>query len=154
MSYCLYLFKFTLLYFSYWVDQSPQSIGCAAKSPICSTLSILSMVYFVKQKSFIVTQSNLFCFFRVLWAVLFKFQKSFLILKSQRQSPIFSSFSFMVLCITLRPLIHPEFTSVYDLRQESSFISTREAVFHHHVLNDLPFLHSFLVSPVSLSTSI
>ena len=108
------MFPVGLTTFSFLV--SLVSLMCRKFSHLFNSLNF-STVYFAEQQSLTLTQSNLvlvMCF--VLWVILFKFQKSFLIPKSQRQSPTFSSFIFMVLCITFRPSVYLEFTSVSDIR--------------------------------------
>ena len=65
--------------------------------------------------------------------------------------PMFSSKSFIVLSLTFRSLIHPEFIFVYAVRECSNFILLHVAVqfSQHHLLKRLSFLHCISLPPLS-----
>ena len=63
--------------------------------------------------------------------------------------PVLSSRSFMVSGLTVRPLIHFEFTFVYGIRECSNFILLYVALqfSQHHLLKRLSFLHCMFSPP-------
>ena len=63
---------------------------------------------------------------------------------------MFSSKSFIVSGLTLRSLIHSEFTFVYGVRKCSNFILSHVAgqSSEHHLLKRLPFLHCIFLPPL------
>ena len=75
----------------------------------------------------------------------------FLGFMSKSVLPTFSSKSFIVSCLTLRSLIHFEFTFVYGVRDCSNFIVLHVAVqfSQHYLLKRLPFLHCIFLPPLS-----
>ena len=70
--------------------------------------------------------------------------------------PMFSSRSFIVSGLTLRPLIHFELIFVYGVRKCSSFILSQvvDQFSQHHLLKRLSFLHCILASFIKDKVSI
>ena len=75
----------------------------------------------------------------------------FLGFMSKSVLPTFSSKGFIVSCLTLRSLIHFEFTFVYGARDCSNFIVLHVTVqfSQHYLLKRLPFLHCIFLTPLS-----
>ena len=65
--------------------------------------------------------------------------------------PMFSSWSFIVSCLTFRTLIHFEFVFVYGIRKCSSFILLQvvDQFSQHHLLKRLSFLHCIFLPHLS-----
>ena len=64
--------------------------------------------------------------------------------------PMFSSRSFMVLCLIFKSLSHFEFVSVYGMKENSNFVDLHAAVqlSQHHLLKRLSFFHCIFLPPL------
>ena len=116
---CLYILEINPLSVDSFANIFSHSEGC---------LLVLFMVSFAVQKLLSLSKSHLFVFVFVSFALGDRSKKILPWFMSKIVSPMFSSRSFMVSCLTFKSLSHFEFIFVYGVRECSNFMLLPVAV--------------------------
>ena len=132
----LYILDINLLSFISFANIFFHSVDC---------LFILSIVSFAVQKLLSLIRSHLFIFAFNSFALGGWSKKILIWFMSENVLPMFSSSSFVVLCLIFKSLNHFEFIFVYGVRECSDFMDLHVAVqiSQNHLVKRLYFLHVY-----------
>ena len=144
---CLYMLDINPLLVISFANTLSHSVGC---------LFVLLMVSFAVQKLLSLIRSHLFIFAFISFTLGDGPPKYFCYLCQK----VFFCRSFIIFCLTFRPLVHFEFIFVYGVRECSnsftcnclvylSFTCSWTVVSQHHLLKRLSFLHCIFLPPLS-----
>ena len=138
---CLYILEIKPLLVTSFANIFSHSVGC---------LFISFMVSFAVQKLISLIRFPLLIFAFISIAFGDWPKKTLVWFMSENVLPMFSTRSYMVLCLIFKSLSHFEFIFVYGVRECSTLIDLRGAVqlSQHHLLKRLSFFHCIFLSPL------